>query len=200
MTILKKYIVTALVAIPLLFSTVLQAAQSPNALLSKVGQQLFTEISQIESDQADKKNQLKQLVKNQLLPHIDLNFVSFKLLGKHVRNVKKEQLTEFVAAVEENLSSTYAAALMGYKGQKVIFDEAGQQIDGKYATVKARLLDSSAPAIDLQFKLRQGNDGEWKVYDMVAEGISLLGAKQKEITRRVSEVGLDKVITELKNS
>ena len=53
--------------------------------------------------------------------------------------------------------------------------------------------------IDLHFKLRQGKDQQWKVYDIVAEGISLLSAKQKEIIQRISDVGLEQVITELKN-
>jgi phospholipid transport system substrate-binding protein len=33
----------------------------------------------------------------------------------------------------------------------------------------------------------------------VAEGISLLSAKQKEIIQRISDVGLEQVIGELKN-
>lgn len=197
----KKLILSAALVISVGISSLAQAAQqSPNALLSAVGQQMFAEIAQIDQDKANKKAELRKLVKEQLFPYVDLNFVSFKLLGKHVRSVRKDQLDQFIAAVEENLSNIYASALMGYKGQQVIFDEAGQQIDGNYATVKARLVDKTAPAIDLQFKLRQSKDGEWKVYDMVAEGISLLGAKQKEVTRRISDVGLDKVIEELKNS
>jgi phospholipid transport system substrate-binding protein len=39
--------------------------------------------------------------------------------------------------------------------------------------------------------------GEWQVYDLVAESISLLNAKQKEIVSRISEVGIDKVTNEL---
>ena len=69
---------------------------------------------------------------------------------------------------------------MKYTGQKVIFDQS-QLIDVGYATVKTQIVDDNAPAIDLHFKLRQGKDKQWKVYDIVAEGISLLSAKQKEV-------------------
>ncbi|MCU4675119.1 ABC transporter substrate-binding protein [Catenovulum sp. 2E275] len=201
MQLIKRFFTSASLIFTLMFSSFSFAQQSPNELLSTVGQQLFAQIAELDStDKVQKRAELKAIVKSDLFPYVDMNFVSFKLLGKHIREINKTEITAFVAAVEENLSSTYANALMAYKGQKVVFDQAAQQIDGKYATVKAKILDPSAPEIDLQFKLRQNQDGEWKVYDMVAEGISLLSAKQKEIVRRISDVGLTKVIEELNNS
>jgi len=197
----KNIFISAFLLLTLVFSSVSYANQSPNELLTNVGQQMFAQIAQIDdSDKTQKRAELKALVKTELFPYVDLKFVSFKLLGKHIRDVNRNEVSAFIAAVEENLSSTYANALMAYKGQKVIFDQNSQQLDGKYATVKARILDEGAPEIDLQFKLRQDQSGDWKVYDMVAEGISLLGAKQKEIVRRISDVGLTKVIEELKKS
>ena len=65
--------------------------------------------------------------------------------------------------------------------------------------MNTQIIEPNAPTIDLSFKLRLGKNNEWKVYDIVAEGISLLSAKQKEIIQRISEVGLEQVISELKS-
>ncbi|MER2494223.1 MlaC/ttg2D family ABC transporter substrate-binding protein [Catenovulum sediminis] len=197
MTTFKNLILPIILLFSAFTSAATNAEQNPNKLLNTVGNNLFSQIGQLNLDVNEKKQQMKKIVSNHLMPHIDVQYVSFKLLGKHVRKINRTQADAFIKAVEHHLTTTYANALMNYNGQKVIFDEGASQVDGKYATVKTRIVDDKAPAIDLQFKLRQDKQGDWKVYDMVAEGISLLGAKQTEIARRISEVGLDKVISEL---
>lgn len=201
MAFLKKVFLTAALVFPVVFSSWAQAHPSPSELLSSVGQNLFAQIAELDSNNEQQKRQeLKKLVNAQLFPHVDLNFVSFKLLGKHIRSVNRSDIPKFVDAVKVNLVSTYANALMAYKGQKVVFAQSNEPTDSKYATVKARIIEAGAPEIDLQFKLRKSKQGEWKVYDMVAEGVSLLSAKQKEVVRKISDVGLEKVIAQLKKS
>ena len=137
---------------------------------------------------------MADIVEKRLLPHMDIKFVP--LLGKHIKGLRREQAVSFISAVEHYITITYAGALMKYTGQKVIFDQA-QLVDGDYATVKTQIVDENTPTIDLHFKLRQGKNKQWKVYDIVAEGISLLSAKQKEVLQRISQVGIDEVTQEL---
>ncbi len=54
------------------------------------------------------------------------------------------------------------------------------------------------PTIDLVFKMRQNKKtGQWKAFDMVVEGISLLSSKQAELGKRISKQGVEQVSTEL---
>ncbi|WP_432760829.1 MlaC/ttg2D family ABC transporter substrate-binding protein [Pseudoalteromonas rubra] len=171
---------------------------NPYGLIKSVGDQLFVDISKLNTlEEAQKKAELKKLVRAQLMPHIDIKYVSFKLLGKHVREIKREQAVTFIDAVEQYLANTYANALMSYKGQQVNFIEPVVSNDSKFASVKSEIVEPNAPTIDIVFKFRKNNSGEWQVYDLVAESISLLSAKQKEITARISEVGIDQVSKEL---
>ncbi|BDF93917.1 MULTISPECIES: MlaC/ttg2D family ABC transporter substrate-binding protein [Pseudoalteromonas] len=174
-----------------------QSQPSPHQLLTQVGDQLFSEIGKINSQGSASKNDMAQIVEQYLMPNIDIKFVSYKLLGKHIKGIEREQATAFISAVEHYLTTTYASALMKYTGQEIKFEESSDTTAGDFATVKTQIIDDNAPTIDLHFKLRQGKDGSWKVYDIVAEGISLLSAKQKEVIQRISEVGLDQVIAEL---
>ncbi|MBQ4833306.1 ABC transporter substrate-binding protein [Pseudoalteromonas sp. MMG010] len=188
-----------LLAILVLFSANLyaQAQQTPDQLLETVAQQLFHDIAQVNSQGNASKQDMAEIVEKQLMPHIDIKFVSFKLLGKHIKGIDRAQATRFISAVEHYLTGTYAGALMKYTGQKVIFEPATKQGDSGFATVKTQIINDNGPAIDLHFKLRQAKDKSWKVYDIVAEGISLLSAKQKEVIQRISDVGLETVINEL---
>ncbi len=174
-----------------------QEQDQPYTLLKEVGEQLFIDIAKIDATEAQKKAQLREVVKQQLIPHIDIKFVSFKLLGKHIREINKEQALSFIDAVESYLTTTYATALMSYNGQEVRFIAPNAESTNGYASVKTEIVEPGKPTIDIVFKLRQDKSGEWRVYDLVAEGISLLDAKQKEIITRISEVGIDNVNKEL---
>ncbi|WP_462151872.1 MlaC/ttg2D family ABC transporter substrate-binding protein [Pseudoalteromonas xiamenensis] len=174
------------------------ASSTPYVLIQNVGNQLFSDIAKLnELDEKTKREQLKLLIKNQLMPHIDTKFVSFKLLGKHVREIKKEQAVTFIDAVEQYLVGTYTNVLMSYKGQEVHFIEPVFDAASQYASVKSEIVAEGAPTIDMIFKFRKSKSGQWQVYDIEAESISLLSAKQKEIVSRISEIGIDAVSKEL---
>ncbi|WP_186728066.1 ABC transporter substrate-binding protein, partial [Vibrio sp. T20] len=54
------------------------------------------------------------------------------------------------------------------------------------------------PNIKLEFKLRKDKkSGEWKAFDMVAEGISLLSSKQSEWNTKIRQEGILQVADEL---
>lgn len=54
------------------------------------------------------------------------------------------------------------------------------------------------PDINVTFKMRMNKkSGEWKVFDMTVEGISLLSSKKLEIEKRISKHGIDQVSLEL---
>ena len=195
-------LIKLLVVVAVFFSGTLyaQAQSSPKQLLQTVAESLFNDIGQVNAQGNASKEAMSLIVEQRLMPHIDIKFVSFKLLGKHIKGINREQGIAFIGAVEHYLTGTYASALMKYTGQDVIFEQDAAASDSKFATVKTQIIETNKPTIDLHFKLRLGNDQQWKVYDIVAEGISLLSAKQKEIIQRISDVGLAQVTAELKQS
>ena len=58
------------------------------------------------------------------------------------------------------------------------------------AVVKATILETGKPNIQLAFKLRKQKDNTWAAYDMLVEGISLLDAKKSELEAIVESRGL----------
>lgn len=186
-------------AIPQVSQASSPATDSPYSIMQEVGGQLFADIALLDGLQENEKRaKLRELIRTQLMPHIDTKFVSFKLLGKHIREIKKPQAVSFIEAVESYLLSTYTNVLMSYKGQEVKFIEPIFDNSSEFASVKSEILSPNSPVIDMQFKFRKSKAGQWQVYDIVAENISLLDAKQKEIVSRISEVGIEAVTSELK--
>jgi len=132
------------------------------------------------------------------MPHIDYKYAAYKILGKHLRKTSKKQRANFVISMRQYLVRTYANALTQYKNQKVIFEPEKSTKDKKIVSVTTQIVDEGRPTINIAFKLRKNKKtSQWKAYDMVVEGISLLSSKQAELSKRITKQGIEQVTLEL---
>ena len=89
--------------------------------------------------------------------------------------------------------------MASYGGQELIFEPAKDAGDAKSLAIKAIIREAGYPDINIQFKLRKNSKTqEWKTYDLVAEGISLLSSKQVEFASLIRQQGIQAVIDMMK--
>ena len=188
------------VAVILIFSSVASAEEvNPYKLLEDVATKTFARIKDEHAEIQKDPEILRTIIEQDLLPYIDYNFAALKFLGKHFRTVPKEKIPEFIQVFREYLITTYALALTYYNGQDVIFQPMQDTPEDKTATVRAVVREPGRPDIKISFKLRKNTKtNEWKAYDMVAEGISLLSSKQSEYESILRQDGIQKVIDIMK--
>ena len=181
----------------LLISSGLTRAQevNPYQMLEDVATITFERIKS-ERPEIDKNpEKLRTIMEEELLPYVDYTFSALKVLGKHFRTVPKEKVPEFIKVFREYLITTYALALAYYNGQEVVFQPMQEVDDEKTITVRAIVKEPGRPDINIAFKLRKNSKtNEWKAYDMVAEGISLLSSKQSEFESILRQDGIQAVI------
>ncbi|OBP14109.1 toluene tolerance protein [Rheinheimera sp. SA_1] len=137
---------------------------------------------------------LRTIVSEELVPYIDSRYAAGYVIGQSVKlnTVPKEDFNTFVTAFQNYMVGTYAGVFTQYTNQKVII-EPGQPVDKqrKIITIKTRVIDPGKPDIKIEFKLRRMKDtNTWLVYDMVAEGISLLDSKRSELGSLIRQQGL----------
>ena len=69
----------------------------------------------------------------------------------------------------------------------------------KILAVNTRVIESGRDDINISFKVRKDKKTkEWKAFDMVAEGVSLLDSKQAELGSLIRQKGLPYVTKLLK--
>ncbi|GAC35634.1 MlaC/ttg2D family ABC transporter substrate-binding protein [Paraglaciecola polaris] len=187
-------------AIILIFSGVATAEEvNPYKLLEDVATETFDRIKNEHSEIQKNPEILRDIIEQDLLPHVDYNFAALKVLGKHFRTVPKDKIPEFIQVFRQYLITTYALALTYYNGQEVVFQPMRDTPDDNTATVRAVVKEPGRPDIKISFKLRKNTKtNEWKAYDMVAEGISLLSSKQSEFESILRQDGIQKVIDIMK--
>ncbi len=187
-----------LLAAMLMFSGNALAQDNPYLLLEEVASKTFDRIKNSQDKIKENPDELKAIVAEELLPHIDYQFAALKVLGKYFRKVPKKRIPEYIEVFRTYLISTYAIALGQYEDQTVEFEPPKDFHKRKDVTVRAIIKDGERPDIKIAFKVRRNSKtNEWKAYDMVAEGISLLSSKRSELEGILRQDGIDKVIEEL---
>ncbi|WP_460312285.1 phospholipid-binding protein MlaC [Aliiglaciecola aliphaticivorans] len=168
---------------------------NPYSMVKDVASQTFDRIKREKQKITEDPEVLRAIMKEELLPHVDYKFSAFKVLGKYVTKAEKSQLQEFVAVFREYLVTTYAVAMGYYDDQTVEFEPESDFENERSVTVRAIVKDGERPDIKIAFKVRKDRKtNEWKAYDMVAEGISMLSSKQSEFESILRQQGIDKVI------
>ena len=169
--------------------------QNPYALVQDVANRTFERIkANQEAIKADPE-MLRTIMEEELVPHIDYKFAAFMVLGKHFKSVPQEKMGEYISVFRQYLITTYAIAMGYYDNQTVVFEPESRFDDKKSVTVRAVVQDPDRPEIKIAFKVRKDSKtNEWKAYDMVAEGISLLNSKRSEFESILRQDGIDSVI------
>ena len=177
----------------------------PYAMVQQVAENTFSRISADQEKIKADAEHLRAVVEQELLPYIDYNYAAYKVLGSYIqkiRNIEDEQekkqeiakLRQSIEVFKNYLVATYAGVFTQYNQQKVEFEPVQNIGDDKIAMVRTKIVESGKPDINLAFKVKKDSKGEWRAFDMVAEGISLLDAKQSELHGILRTEGLDYVI------
>lgn len=95
------------------------------------------------------------------------------------------QRQEFVGLFQSLLSRTYSDKIENYSGEPVQYiNERNQE---GYAEVRTKVISGKAE-IPLDYRL-MNKAGEWRVYDVVVDGISLVNNYRGQFTKIISSPG-----------
>ncbi|PSJ46703.1 phospholipid-binding protein MlaC [Zobellella endophytica] len=197
---MKKVLVSWLLLLSGLWAPLAASASAsdPYALINEVAQSTFDRLSKEQTEIKANPEYLRTIVREEMLPAVDVRFSAFRVIGNQLNSTTPEQRERFVEAFSDYLVVTYADALAAYKEQTLDIGSGQVGADDKLVSVPVTVLEPNKPEIKLEFKLRQNSrTGEWKVFDMVAEGISLLSAKQAELSGLIRQNGIDAVTRQL---
>jgi phospholipid transport system substrate-binding protein len=176
------------------------ALNNPQELLEKVTQATFERIELDQQNIQSNPDHLRVIIEQELMPYIDHKFAAFKVLGNQFRSVPKDKIPEYVDEFKQYLVSNFAVVLASYGGQELVFEPVKDAANQNDMTIKALIRKAGHPDIRISFKLRKNKKTQqWKTYDLVAEGISLLSSKRNEFASMIRQQGIQAVIDVMKN-
>ena len=141
---------------------------------------------------------LLTMVHQDILPYVDTRYFAYKVLGKHLEKLSKEQREEFVQLLTDSLMNNYAHSLKGYDNEQLELSNVTMAPSKKTSQVSMKL-NGKGKNTNLTTKWRYSEQSrQWLMYDLIVEGVSLLQTKQKEMASLIAAHGPDAVISKLK--
>ena len=199
----KKWFSVMAFAVTALFVTqTARAETSPYVLMQQASDKLFADIKNNQAKIKKDPNYLRTIVRNDLLPYVQVNYAGSLVLGSHFKSTTPEQREKFFKAFSDFIEQAYAQVLTAYTDQNIQIEPAKEVGDKNLVSIRVNIMQNGGQApIKLDFKWRKNSKtGEWQAYDMVAEGVSMVVTKQNEWSGILRQQGIDALTAQIQKS
>ena len=189
---LKRLFLMLATSITLAAATIASAEMSPLESIRGSVDNILTLLQNKELDQATRREEMRKVINGRF----DFRAMSQRTLATNWKKASREQQDEFVQLFSQLIENTYIGRVEAYTDEKV--DYPGEKIKGKKGVVETLILTASAD-IPINYKVYQKKNGEWWVYDVIIEGISLISNYRSSYQEIVKKEGFDGLIAKMKD-
>jgi phospholipid transport system substrate-binding protein len=181
----------------LVFSSMAIAAEGPLKVIQAGTDQALKILRSAQSGEGPALRQRKEEILKIVDDYFDFGEMARRALGRPWKDQNARNQKEFVALFKQLLFNTYVSRVDTYTGsnEQVVYDE--QSIEGSYALVTTRVLGYKNKDVRVDYRLRQDRD-EWKVYDVVVEGISLVNNYRQQFDSLLTNESFDALLQRLR--
>lgn len=198
----------ALFVLVLLSGRAAATATPPETMLETLTDEVITVLKREQEAVHNEPSYLFDLVEQVLLPHVDMEVMSRYVLGKYWRSATDEQRTRFSQEFKNLLVRFYVSSLIDDPAK---LDELLENTENliKYlpvaiddttrkTTVRAEVnMPNGGPKVPVSFSLFLNAEGQWMMYDVNVDGISLVTNYRSSFATEIKRDGLDTLIKRL---
>ena len=181
----------------LLTTNIAFSSNTPDGFLKDSVQEISLLVSKYKDRFETDEEFLRDKMNSSVMPKLDIKLMSKIILGKKIwTEMSDSQKDDFVEAFQYRMTSTYMKSITAFDGEKVIFlpYEPGKRENIAYVKSKY-LIPGGDIAVD--YRLIKKSE-EWKVYDIIFDGISLMKNYRADFREHVSQNGIESLITSLR--
>ena len=136
----------------------------------------------------------REALREKIYERFDLERMSLFSLGRHWRGITPKQRQTFVALFSQLLEKSYVEKIESYTDEQVMYVK--ELVRGDKAQIDTIIVTDSIE-IPIDYRMYQTDDGEWMVYDLVVEGVSLVANYRSQFTQMLDSGTFESLIIEL---
>lgn len=174
------------------------AAAAASTSPTEVVKATINEVIHILSDEAMKQpgrlKERRKLLEDVIGRRFDYEEMSKRSLASHWKNLSEVERQEFVEVFRAFLSHTYGGKIEGYSGEQVQYLQ--ERLEGAYAEVRTKIV-SNKVSLPMDYRLI-GKADDWRVYDVVADGISLVRNYRGQFDKIIRESSYADLVEKLR--
>ena len=145
---------------------------------------------QYQDDRQTRRAKMKGII----FPKFNFLEMGKRSLGsKRWKERSPEERKIFIDVFGKLLENSYANKLESYHDEKINYVD--EIVKGKYAMVKTEVIRKNG-TVNVDYKLIRGG-GEWRVYDIVVEGVSMIKNYRSQFSRIIHQDSFDTLMEKL---
>ena len=189
----------SLVVVLCLAAAPVQAQAKPDELVRTTTNELLLLLKKNRAAYQADLGKLYTMVYQKVLPNFDFEAMSKLVLARNWRTASATQRERFADEFKDLLVRTYSTALLKYTDEEIVFLPYRADPDAKRVEVKTEVkLAAGGANIPLNYKFyRKTPDSEWKVFDVVIDGVSMVTNYRSVYAEKIEKEGLDALIASL---
>ncbi len=163
--------------------------------------QLYSKFQSITQTEADLQLAAIDIMRQDLLPRLDVQRFMKLILAKHWRKASREQRDAFSDVLQEFLLRSFAAALVGMQDKAAEYYDRIEVLPAKKGRKEGRAIVDAQIRHDqrttvVSFRMNFTDEG-WKVYDVIFEGVSFAINYRAILNSEIGKHGIDEVTRNL---
>ena len=130
-----------------------------------------------------------------VLSRFDFSEMTKRSLGSHWQALAGAEQREFVDAFTQKLLRAYGRSVRASGDEKVQYEHETR--DGPLATVETKVVSGKGDDLPIDYQLHDV-DGQWKVYDMVIDHVSIVSNYRAQFDRVIAKSSVQELLQRIK--
>jgi phospholipid transport system substrate-binding protein len=179
-----------------LAATAALAQEAPDALVKRTADEILAIVRQDKDLQAGNQQKVVALAEQKVLPYFDFERMTRLAVGRGWRQASPEQRQALTSAFRTMLVRTYSTSLSQYRNQTIEVKPLKMAPADTDVTVRTQVIQQGGPPIPIDYAMEK-TDNQWKVYDVIVDGASLVTTYRGSFNDQVQKNGIDGLIKTL---
>lgn len=190
-----KWLILSVLLVTFAVSAPAFAQPSPTETVKKTVDEVVRIVSDKELKKPQNEKKRRAALKKAIGAIFDYTQMSERSMARHWRDLTPAQKKDFVGLFETLLENSYAGKIESYNQEKIVYQK--EVIDGQYAEVRSTVITPKRDQYSLDYRLLN-EGGQWKVYDVVIEGVSLVSNYRTQFNRIITDQGYNELVKKLR--
>ncbi|MEE9275372.1 MAG: ABC transporter substrate-binding protein [bacterium] len=144
---------------------------------------------------ADKKKERRAKMRETISARFDFTEMARRSLARHWRKRTPEERKEFTALFSSLMERSYVSKMEAYTDEVIHYGK--ERVDEDFARVKTVIITKKQQEIPIQYSLHK-TGGEWKVYDVIIEGVSLIKTYRQQFRAIIRKTSYGDLVKKLR--
>jgi len=175
-------------------SSIAAAPETPEEVIRSTS----AKVIEVLADKSKTTEQKKTILDSYLDTCCDFVTISKLVMAKNWKSLKENQQSEFIGLFRKYLVATYGDAIENYSGETVEILSGRKEVRDDYTVLTKIARGGGQADLLVDYRLRKVANGEWKIIDVIAEGISMVSNLRSQFQEVITRDGTDGLLAQLR--